>query len=58
MYLIHLWQWYWVNQIEKMNEAVGKNNCIIMSEEKERRVCNFTSTTSSSSSSGPASVTL
>ena len=31
MYLIQLWQWYWVNQIEKMNGMVGTKNRLLMS---------------------------
>ena len=42
-HLIQLWPGDWVNNMEKMNEAVGENNCIYKYRGKQRLVCHFTS---------------
>ena len=38
-HLIQLWQGYWLNQMAKMNEAVGMNNHVTMNGEGKRLFC-------------------
>ena len=40
-HIIDFWPGYWFNQMEKVDVAVGMNNCLMISGVKKRLVCPF-----------------